>query len=110
MLPIPQNITIVGLNVHGLLTALLLRKTYKPAVTGITLVGLKEEDSPPKAYIAGKALNTLLEHFGYSEANWMRQTQATFKLSNRYVGFSEQEFSVANASEVDILHLSLIHI
>ncbi|MGY8896895.1 MAG: tryptophan 7-halogenase [Paraglaciecola sp.] len=108
MLPIPQNITIVGLNVHGLLTALLLRKTYKPAVTGITLVGLKEEDSPPKAYIAGKALNTLLEHFGYSEANWMRQTQATFKLSNRYVGFSEQEFSVANASEVDILHQPLM--
>ncbi|MEI8649299.1 hypothetical protein P4S73_17685 [Paraglaciecola sp. Hal342] len=38
----------------------------------------------------------------------MRQTQATFKLSNRYVGFSEQEFSVANASEVDILHQPLM--
>ncbi|MBQ4828496.1 tryptophan 7-halogenase [Alteromonas sp. MMG017] len=108
MLPIPQNITIIGLNVHGLLTALMLRKAYNPAVTKITLMGQIEDNQPPKVMLAGNALNTLLAHFGQSETNWMQQTKATFKLSNRYVGFSETPFSVANTSEVDILHQPLM--
>ncbi|MEP1448988.1 MAG: tryptophan 7-halogenase [Paraglaciecola sp.] len=108
MLPIPQNIIIVGLNIHGLLTALLLRKAYDPAVAAITVVGKVDENIPSEVMLAGKALNTLMTHFDLAEANWMRQTNATFKLNNRYVGFSEQSFSVPNTSEVDILHRPLM--
>jgi len=108
LLPIPKKIVVAGFNVQGLLAALALRKAYSAHLTSIEVVGHRKICASPSIVIAGQSFTQLLAYFGSQESDWMPRANANFKLTQRFIGWSEKEFCIANKCAVDTLHHPLL--
>lgn len=108
MLSIPNQVVIVGHNVHSVISAMLLREKFTADICHITVVGEPPEPELKQALVVDKHINQLLERFEKTEAEWMQKVSATFKLRNHYVGWSKNPFSLSNHCDVDIYYHPLL--
>lgn len=108
VLSIPKQIVIVGLNVHSLVSALALRKTYDKNRLSLSIIGKNQPSNTHIAMVAPSQINEMFAHFGVSESEWMAKCDATFKVRNHYIGWGKKPFSVSNHCEVDIYYQPLL--
>ncbi|MGJ8692539.1 MAG: tryptophan 7-halogenase [Thalassotalea sp.] len=97
------NLAILGLSVDALLAALHLKHSALGQTWQISVIG---ELSPNKVSLTSlcKDQLDLLRELDSQFDNFLRKTKASYTTTNKFIGWSEQDFYIPQQSGLDIFH------
>ncbi len=108
VLPIPENIAIVGLNIESLITALILRKAYHRDFVNIRIVNIANPTPHSNISLVDKQLNQLLTHYEVPEAQYLKTLKAVPIIATEFDEWSNTEFIIPKKHEADIFFHPLL--